>query len=187
MPKNRKLLCFDRKDEVETPSWLYDNLNEIFNFDFDPCPIGERKFDGLKVEWGKMNFVNPPYSSIGIWVKKALAEREKGKNSLFLITARTNTNYWQDFIFPNATKIVFLRRVVTFKGFINPFPMALAIVYFGDRSLDDMAGSYPTLYQSGRDLKSREDLKVLLGPRETPHLPGKTPEGTSEDGEADGL
>jgi len=48
-------------DHWETPDKLYNELNKIFHFDFDPCPL-HADFDGLTIDWGKMNFVNPPYS-----------------------------------------------------------------------------------------------------------------------------
>ena len=48
-------------DDWKTPDSFYNKLNEIYHFDFDPCPY-QSDFDGLKIEWGKANFVNPPYS-----------------------------------------------------------------------------------------------------------------------------
>lgn len=42
--------------------YIYDELNK--EFDFDPCPLHHNieDWDGLKIEWGKVNFINPPYS-----------------------------------------------------------------------------------------------------------------------------
>ena len=34
--KNRNL---DHSDNWETPKYLYDELNQEFNFNFDPCPL----------------------------------------------------------------------------------------------------------------------------------------------------
>lgn len=45
-----------QSDDWETPKELYAALNNIFNFDFDPCPVCP-DFDGLKVDWGKRNYV----------------------------------------------------------------------------------------------------------------------------------
>ena len=65
----------------DTPKVLYQTLDAEFDFDFDPCPHNP-KFDGLKVEWGKRNFVNPPYGrEIVRWVDKAIEEFKKGKNN----------------------------------------------------------------------------------------------------------
>ena len=51
-------------DDWATPKDFYDELNKEFNFDFDPCPFQNdiEVFNGLTANWGKVNFVNPPYS-----------------------------------------------------------------------------------------------------------------------------
>jgi hypothetical protein len=84
----------DGKHYWLTPPDLYNQLNEEFNFDFDPCPYPLPKdFDGLTCEWGKSSYVNPPFGSImhegkkkgaTAWVRKALAEHEKGKDVVFV-------------------------------------------------------------------------------------------------------
>ena len=56
--KNRNL---ENHDNWKTPKDFYGPLNAIFDFDFDPCPLNST-FDGLSIEWGQRNFVNPPYS-----------------------------------------------------------------------------------------------------------------------------
>ena len=79
----------DGKHYWLTPPALYAKLDAEFRFDFDPCPYPKPDdFDGLSCEWGKSNYVNPPFGSIiheghkkGVtaWVRKALLERDKGK------------------------------------------------------------------------------------------------------------
>jgi DNA N-6-adenine-methyltransferase (Dam). len=79
----------DGKHYWLTPPDLYAKLNDEFNFDFDPCPYPlPDGFDGLTCEWGKSNYVNPPFGSImhdgkkkgpTAWVRKALEEWRKGK------------------------------------------------------------------------------------------------------------
>lgn len=63
-----------------TPKRLYKELNKEFNFDFDPCP-NNPNFNGLEIEWGSSNFVNPPYSTKlqNAFVKKAVEEGKKEK------------------------------------------------------------------------------------------------------------
>jgi hypothetical protein len=72
-----------------TPPELYSALDLEFGFDFDPCPFPlSEGFDGLTCEWGKSNYVNPPFGSImhqgrkkgpTAWARKAIAEYQKGK------------------------------------------------------------------------------------------------------------
>jgi len=80
----------DGKHYWLTPPALMDELQQEFNFDFDPCPFPKPEgFDGLDAEWGKSNYVNPPFGAIvgadgkkkgpTAWARKAIAENKKGK------------------------------------------------------------------------------------------------------------
>jgi hypothetical protein len=84
----------DKKHYWLTPPDLYDVLNSQYSFDFDPCPYPlPEEFDGLTCEWGKSNYVNPPFGSImhngkkkgpTAWARKAIEESKKGKNVVFV-------------------------------------------------------------------------------------------------------
>lgn len=79
----------DGKHYWLTPPDLYAALDAEFGFDFDPCPFPlPEGFDGLTCDWGRSNYVNPPFGSIihegrkkgpTAWVRKAIAEAAKGK------------------------------------------------------------------------------------------------------------
>jgi len=103
-------------DHWETPNYIYDPLNKEFNFDFDPCPI-HSTFDGLSVEWGIRNFVNPPYNRHDKpkFIQKAYDEWTTGKTSVLLIPAATGTSQFHELILPNA-EIRFVRGRIAFKG-----------------------------------------------------------------------
>lgn len=107
-------------DNYATPPKLYDELNKEFNFDFDPCPYNENKItdetDGLLKEWGKSNFVNPPYSRKlkEQFILKAIEEQKKGKTSVFLVPVSTSTRLFHDLIKPNATDIRYLKGRIKF-------------------------------------------------------------------------
>ena len=108
-------------DNWETPIGLYQELNDKYDFDFDPCPLNHdvEEWDGLKIEWGERNFINPPYSRAlkESFVKKALEESRKGKLCVLLIPVSTSTNLFHDVIKPYAEKIEFIRRRVKFRGY----------------------------------------------------------------------
>ena len=109
---------WSKNDDVATPDDLYDSLNEEFNFDYDPCPLhGKSKFDGLTVDWGKSNYVNPPYSEIKEWLKKGIDEMKKGNKSVFLIPLRLTTRYWERLVFPYASEIRPIAGYIKFKGY----------------------------------------------------------------------
>ena len=111
--KNRK----NAGDDWATPKDFYDKLNNEFHFDFDPCPL-HSNFDGLSVEWGKINFVNPPYtrSIKEAFVKRGVEMQKKGKTSVFLLPVSTSTDLFHDVILPNATDIRFIKRRIKFIG-----------------------------------------------------------------------
>ncbi len=106
-------------DNWITPLSVYEPLHKEFNFNFDPCPYntGEIINDGLKIEWGTVNFVNPPYSpQLKIaFILKGIEEMKKGKTSVFLIPATTGTKLFHDIIKPNAAEIRFVRGRISFE------------------------------------------------------------------------
>lgn len=121
--KNRNL---EHKDEWATPQYFYNELDSEFNFDFDPCPLffGEITDDnnGLLIEWGDRNYINPPYSRKlkEAFVKKAIEESKKGKLCVMLLPVSTSTRLFHDHILPNKTEIRFVRGRIPFEG-VNTF------------------------------------------------------------------
>ena len=67
--------------EWETPQALFDELDNVFNFQLDVCATADNRKvksyfsktdDGLAQQWTKCNWMNPPYGrEIYNWVKKA--------------------------------------------------------------------------------------------------------------------
>lgn len=82
-----------------TPPDLYARLNSEFGpFDFDPCPCPVPDgFDGLRVEWGRMNYVNPPFrpkdglngEGPTAFVHKAIAEHNVGRGSVLVLPVQS--------------------------------------------------------------------------------------------------
>lgn len=86
----------DQKHYWLMPLDKYAELDDEFHFDFDPCPFPRPEgFDGLEVDWGKSNWVNPPFTGMAkepgkkkigpmAWARKALAEKAKGNLSVLI-------------------------------------------------------------------------------------------------------
>lgn len=104
-------------DNYATPPEFYEELNRRFNFDFDPCPYCEGEVvDGLSIDWGTSNFINPPYSKKlkEAFVIKGIEEAKKGKVCVFLIPVSTSTRLFHQYIKPNATSIEFVEGRIKF-------------------------------------------------------------------------
>lgn len=117
--KNRNI---SHSDNWATPKDFYDKLNAEFNFDFDPCPFNDGEItpdkNGLLIEWGQRNYINPPYSRKlkEAFVVKAIEQSKKGKLCVMLLPVSTSTKLFHDHIQPNAKEIRFVRGRIKFIG-----------------------------------------------------------------------
>lgn len=112
--KNRNL---DHSDNWITPEYIYKPLNKEFRFDFDPCPL-DSEFDGLIIDWGESNFVNPPYSRRlkPQFIEKAYEQWRKGKIVVMLLPVCTSTKHFHKYIYPYA-ELRFIEKRVRFIGY----------------------------------------------------------------------
>ena len=121
-------------DLCMTPLAILEDIESEFGEYFDPCPANwDRSFDGLEIEWGAVNFVNPPYSQIAEWARKSEEEWAKGKTVIMLIPPRTCTKYFHDHIYGKA-ELRFFRGRLKFRDPSTgepmrpaPFPSMLCI------------------------------------------------------------
>lgn len=139
MMKSYKGIFSSERLNWRTPKELYRRLDAEFHFDFDPCPT-DPKFNGLDpfFDWGKCNFVNPPYGrEIIKWCEKAYMEWQKGKTVVMLIPSRTDTKWWHNYIM-EADEIRFIVGRLRFDDQKNsaPFPSAVVIFKGGNNELD---------------------------------------------------
>lgn len=124
MAEMRCAACLSREsDEWATPKYIY--RQAMAKGMFDPCPLGS-KTDGLAIDWGKMNFVNPPYSQLRQWVQKSIEEHEKGKDIIMLIPARTDTKAFK-MLFEYGAEITFITGRLCFNE-SNPAPFPSMLV-----------------------------------------------------------
>lgn len=91
-------------------------------FDLDPagdidlnCAPEYYTWEGLIRPWHGRVFVNPPYSGLRKWVKKASQEHEAGNTRVICMLAKvdTSTSWFQDLVWPTA-RVFFIRRRVRY-------------------------------------------------------------------------
>tara|TARA_R100000541_G_C1827328_1_gene73451 strand:- start:47 stop:463 length:417 start_codon:yes stop_codon:yes gene_type:complete len=108
-------------DNWQTPNYIMEPLYKEFGKMFDPCPLNHDidDWDGLKIDWHNVNFINPPYSRKlkDAFVKKAIRESQKGKKCILLIPVSTSTILFHDYILPNAKDIRFIKKRIKFIGY----------------------------------------------------------------------
>lgn len=130
-------------DEWGTPRELFDKYLVRYALDLDVCATPGREMlpryfspeqDGLKQPWGKARcWMNPPYGrKIKHWVKKAAYSALDGALVVGLLPARTDTEWWHEYVLPFAA-VEFLRGRVKFVAadgrtrYPAPFPSAIVI------------------------------------------------------------
>ena len=134
--------------EWSTPQALFDSLDAEFHFTLDPCATTEnakcaafftKEQDGLRQPWSGVVFCNPPYGrQIAFWIEKAWMEWWfHGVTVVLLIPARTDTEWWQNYIWSYdrllASEIRFLKGRVRFGNGKCGAPFPSAIVVFRGR------------------------------------------------------
>jgi len=124
----------------QTPKHIIEKVREEFGDFFDPCPSNP-SFNGLDIEWRRVNYVNPPYGrEIGKWCKKAYEEWQKGKTVVMLVPSRTDTKWWHDYIM-KASQIRFIKGRLRFDDQKNPAPFPSALVIFRRRMKKKKGGT----------------------------------------------
>lgn len=106
-----------KNDDWLTPPYLLKKIKDEFGEFFDPCPY-QADFDGLSMDWEKVNYINPPYSSPrkSLFIKKAIEEYKKGNICILLIPANTETRDFK-LLWNVAKEIRFLHKRIKFHGF----------------------------------------------------------------------
>lgn len=116
----------------KTPEGFYKQLNDEFNFDYDPCPLNSA-INGLITSWGKRVYVNPPYGrAIPEWLLKALSEIKKGNTEIavFLLPAYTDVRWFHEIVLSFADEIRFIKGRLKFGDHTNSAPFASMIIIF---------------------------------------------------------
>ena len=135
-----------QRDVRHTPPQMLEAITSVFGeIDCDPCHDPRsyvratvqnitKEQDGLATQWqGRLAFMNPPYSDLPVWLKRAKEAWQNGEVEIVigLVPLRSETIAFQDHVFGNAS-ILFPRGRVRFhsngKQLGNsPFPVVLPI------------------------------------------------------------
>jgi len=185
--KGQDVLFSKASDEWETPQWLFDMLDREFEFDCDAaatrenskcilhmvnaldnpnwCGYDDCLSDGINADCPvEKFFLNPPYSKIAAFVRKAYEESQKGATVVCLIPSRTDTRYWHDYVM-KAQEIRFVRGRLKFNNRTLPsyredmshkissatFPSCVVVF---DKDATGYVGGYPKLGKTIEQIKT---------------------------------
>ena len=109
-----------KSDVHITPDVVFELINTYWGYKkqqlFDPCPVNPQ-WDGLKIPWHKLNYVNPPYTLLEEFVSKAYWESLKGNITIMLLpSTKTDKPYFHDIIVDHRYEIKFIRGRLKFKN-----------------------------------------------------------------------
>ena len=143
-------------DDWSTPQDYFDQVAKVYRFTLDACAdVNNKKAplyygldhsdvtrrDGLAGDWaadaaGGCVWLNPPYGrTIKDWMRKAVAESDRGATVVCLVPARTDTAWYQDTALARQelgrASVTYIRGRLKFGGQKNaaPFPSALVVFY----------------------------------------------------------
>lgn len=98
-------------DYFETPDYIYQQLNKVFNFSLDVacnkenkkciCGFCEEEINSLEADWIGRCFCNPPFSKKAEFIKKAVDEVEKNNCYICVMILPLNsmdTKAWHKYI-----------------------------------------------------------------------------------------
>jgi len=130
------------RDEYGTPDWLYQALNEEFQFWLDAaaseanakcaCFFDKAK-DALQQQWTVPTFCNPPYSQAAggllTWVIKGYQESQAHKVPVVMVVPGDTSTGYREFALSRASEIRDLTHRVRFDGATGapPFPTAIYV------------------------------------------------------------
>ena len=120
----------DRREDWETPQWLFDELNKVFNFKIDLAASKENSkvetyfsenynlFDEDRaistriMDEGEYAFMNPPFQKkgkTGSWVKCAV-ELVGDRGLVCIVPASVGSKWWSETVWALCDSVVFPRR-----------------------------------------------------------------------------
>lgn len=123
-------------DESETPPWLFEYWDRIFQFDRDVActrknALAPPVLSALEDDWGKRNWLNPPYSNPKPFLERASQEPTL---TVALLKFDPSTTWWE-FVREAKTTVLPIEKRVRFyyqgqpQRHVAPFPSAIVIFW----------------------------------------------------------
>jgi len=130
---------------IETPDWLFSELNKEFGFTFDlACNVQNMKtnngypvenFNSLEMDWHKnkgWQWLNPPYSPLKPWIEKTQKENKLGAKVVVLMPNVFATKYFASHK-PSEIRVIvgrinFIKNGIEMKGNMTD----VSIVVYGE-------------------------------------------------------
>lgn len=117
-PKDKS---FD-KDSLQTPRYIFDWLDSIYNFDLDLCASDNHHFcdryftkdNPARAEAWKTAFCNPPYSNIDPFLDIAIQSRDKFKSTTVFLIPELNGEKRTELLMKEAARIIHLSPRISF-------------------------------------------------------------------------
>jgi hypothetical protein len=140
---------------VSTPTWFYAKLNELFAFDHDPCPINAQ-LDAMHADWGRMNFVNPPWKHSAAFAFRAIDEaKKKNSRSVILCPALPHLRWRRELQATGCVHaVIFFRRGIVFDGYKRPPSVALNLILIGEERNEKTAAFFCDVLPESRRKKT---------------------------------
>lgn len=142
-------------DLWSTPDSLFKELNLIFQYNLDASAIQSNAKclrywspldNGLKQKWEGNVWLNPPYSNVSLWIKKASEESIDNANLITcLVPSRTDTKWFQSYGIL-AKYILFIKGRLKFGNSKNSAPFPSCLLIYGNVN-DDMINKIKHLGQ----------------------------------------
>jgi hypothetical protein len=165
----QELYKSDEDQSAQTPSGLLQQVRELFlppdsgEELFDPCPKGwtpEADWDALDPgrEWGRYNFINPPFQNAEKFFDQAIALQDRCA-SIFLVPCRFHTHFFFRAL-PHVRKFVILMSGVVFVGYKRSLPVPLCLCLFGPEHLISKCPCMKQHFGTLSFVKLKQDMTV---------------------------
>jgi site-specific DNA-methyltransferase (adenine-specific) len=142
MPEGQPYMPQAKRQDWETPWWLFDLLDDEFDFTVDAAANDQNakmdrywteEIDGLAQDWiGETLFINPPFRARDLkkWTERAWhASRDALTRVVMVVPVKADQSWWHEFAI--KTEIRFIKGRIKFVGAKNTITGPVAVLVFG--------------------------------------------------------